>query len=71
MSRPYRIIIWGPGDMGGRALRTALQSPQFEVVGVKVFSSHKNGVDIGTLAFTEIAADLHLHAAATAAKPAR
>ncbi|NPU91006.1 MAG: hypothetical protein HPY82_03765 [Gammaproteobacteria bacterium] len=49
MSRPYRIIIWSPGDMGGRALRTALTSPQFEVVGVKVFSPHKNGVDIGTL----------------------
>ena len=45
MSRPYRIIIWGPGDMGGRALRTALTSPQFEIVSVKVFSLHKNGVD--------------------------
>lgn len=49
MSRPYRIIIWGPGDMGGRALHTALTSPQFEVVGVKVFSPHKNGKDIGEL----------------------
>lgn len=49
MSRPYRIIIWGPGDMGGRALHTALQSPDFEVVGVKVFSPHKNGIDIGQL----------------------
>ncbi|HET8707077.1 MAG TPA: hypothetical protein VFM46_12315 [Pseudomonadales bacterium] len=49
MSRPYRIIIWGPGDMGGRALRTALASPDFEVVGVKVFSPHKHGVDIGEL----------------------
>lgn len=50
MSRPYRVIIWGPGDMGGRALRKTLESPQFEVVGVKVFSPHKNGVDIGELA---------------------
>jgi len=49
VSRPYRIIIWGPGDMGGRALRTALASPQFDVVGVKVFSPHKHGVDIGEL----------------------
>lgn len=50
MSRRYRIIIWSPGDMGGRALRTALLSPdQFEVVGVKVFSPHKNGKDIGAL----------------------
>ncbi|MEU4432996.1 hypothetical protein [Nocardia rhamnosiphila] len=50
MTGPYRLIIWGPGDMGGRALRTALESPDFEVVGVKVFSPHKNGKDIGELA---------------------
>ncbi|MEU4650524.1 hypothetical protein [Nocardia fluminea] len=50
MTRPYRLIIWGPGDMGGRALRTALASPDFEVVGVKVFSPHKHGKDIGELA---------------------
>lgn len=36
--------------MGGRALRTALESPRFEVVGVKVFSPHKHGRDIGELA---------------------
>jgi hypothetical protein len=35
--------------MGGRALRTALESPDFDVVGVKVFSPHKNGKDIGEL----------------------
>lgn len=49
MTDPYRLIIWGPGDMGGRALRTALESPEFDVVGVKVFSPHKNGRDIGEL----------------------
>ena len=49
MSQPYRVIIWAPGDMGGRALSTALDSPHFEVVGVKVFSPHKHGVDIGQL----------------------
>ncbi|MFF3572058.1 hypothetical protein [Nocardia jiangxiensis] len=36
--------------MGGRALRTALESPRFDVVGVKVFSPHKHGRDIGELA---------------------
>ncbi|MGA4787284.1 hypothetical protein [Nocardia sp. AB354] len=50
VERPYRLVIWGPGDMGGRALRTALESPDFEVVGVKVFSPHKHGRDIGELA---------------------
>ncbi|MFI9534016.1 hypothetical protein ACIG56_12305 [Nocardia fusca] len=34
MTVPYRLIIQGPGDIGGRALRTALGSPDFEVVGV-------------------------------------
>lgn len=50
VERPYRLVIWGPGDMGGRALRAALESPEFEVVGVKVFSPHKHGRDIGELA---------------------
>lgn len=36
--------------MGGRALRTALLAPdKFQVVGVKVFSPHKHGKDIGEL----------------------
>src|SRR5690606_8455712 len=35
--------------MGGRAQRTALESPDFDVVGVKVFSPHKHGKDIGQL----------------------
>ena len=36
--------------MGGRALRTALLQPEkFDVVGVKVFSPHKHGKDIGEL----------------------
>lgn len=50
MTRRHRLIIWGPGDMGGRALRTALESPRFDVVGVEVFSPHKHGRDIGELA---------------------
>lgn len=49
VAHPIRVIVWGPGDMGGRALHTALNSPDFDVVGVKVFSPHKDGVDIGTL----------------------
>lgn len=49
MHQRHKLIIWGPGDMGGRALREALTSPNFDVVGVKVFSPHKDGVDIGTL----------------------
>lgn len=48
--QPIRVVIWGPGDMGGRALQATLDSPDYDVVGVKVFSPHKNGVDIGVLA---------------------
>lgn len=48
--KPIRVVIWGPGDMGGRALQATLDSPDYDVVGVKVFSPHKNGVDIGVLA---------------------
>lgn len=48
--QPIRVVIWGPGDMGGRALAATLDSPDYDVVGVKVFSPHKNGVDIGVLA---------------------
>lgn len=42
---PYRLIIRGPGDIGGRALRTALESLDFEVVGV----SGKNAVSAASL----------------------
>ncbi|MFI6308854.1 hypothetical protein ACIBEK_01740 [Nocardia fusca] len=34
MTGPYRLIVRGAGDMGGRALRSALESPGFESVGV-------------------------------------
>lgn len=49
-AQPIRVVIWGPGDMGGRALQATLDSPDYDVVGVKVFSPHKDGVDIGVLA---------------------
>lgn len=49
MTPPYRLIVWGPGSVGGATLRHALQSDQFEIVGVKVFSEAKEGVDAGEL----------------------
>ncbi|MBI2706057.1 MAG: hypothetical protein HYX32_12320 [Actinobacteria bacterium] len=48
-SRPRRVIIWGPGEIGGSALRAAHADDRFEIVGVKVFSPHKDGVDAGDL----------------------
>lgn len=46
---PRRLIIWGPGDVGGTVLRDALLRDDVEVVGVRAFSPHKIGRDIGTL----------------------
>ena len=48
--RRYRVIFWGPGHVGGTALREALQRPEFEVVGALVYSASKDGRDIGELA---------------------
>jgi 2,4-diaminopentanoate dehydrogenase len=45
----FRVVIWGPGEVGGAALRAAHASPDFEVVGVKVYSPHKHGRDAGDL----------------------
>lgn len=49
MTRRPRLIIWGPGEVGGAALRAAHASGGFEIVGVKVFSPHKQGKDAGEL----------------------
>lgn len=48
-AEPYRLIIWGPGVVGGAALRAACANDKFEIVGVKVFSPHKHGKDAGEL----------------------
>lgn len=49
MTRPYRIAFWGPGHVGGTALRLAYGRPEFEVVGAFVFTPEKNGRDVGEL----------------------
>jgi 2,4-diaminopentanoate dehydrogenase len=50
MRGPYRVAIWGPGDVGSICVREAVRLPELEVVGAYVYSAHKDGVDIGTLA---------------------
>lgn len=47
--RKKRIVIWGPGEIGGAVARAALTRPDVEIVGAKVFSPHKHGQDLGTL----------------------
>jgi hypothetical protein len=45
----YKVIQWGTGSVGQAALSEMLTNPLFEVVGVKVYSAAKVGVDAGTL----------------------
>jgi hypothetical protein len=47
---PYRVIQWATGAQGTEAIRAILDSPRFELVGVKVYSDDKHGIDAGTLA---------------------
>ena len=49
MRKPYRVIIWGPGGLGSVCMWEVLQSPAFELVGVRCYGDSKNGVDAGTL----------------------
>ena len=49
MSKPYRVIVWGPGAMGCGTLRELIRRPEFEVVGVLAYSESKNGMDVGEL----------------------
>lgn len=45
----YRIIQWGTGNVGSHALRTIIDRPDFELVGVRVYNPAKVGVDAGEL----------------------
>src|SRR3954470_18007321 len=50
MADRTRVIVWGPGRLGGFVLRVLLQRPEeFDVVGVFAFSEDKDGRDIGEL----------------------
>jgi hypothetical protein len=46
----YRVIQWGTGNIGTRALAAALEHPDLEVVGARVYDPAKVGRDIGDLA---------------------
>ena len=48
-SSRYRVIQWGTGNTGQRALREAIRHPSFDLVGVLVYDSAKDGVDAGEL----------------------
>ncbi len=47
--RRYRVVQWATGNIGTRSLRAVLEHPELELVGVRVFSARKDGVDAGEL----------------------
>lgn len=47
---PYRAIQWATGAMGKAVLRTMIDYPDVDVVGVYTYSDAKSGTDAGTLA---------------------
>lgn len=46
----YRVIQWATGNVGSRALRTIIEHPQYQLVGLWVSSPEKVGKDAGELA---------------------
>lgn len=48
--KTYRVVQWATGNVGSRALRRAIEHPDFDLVGCYVHSADKAGVDVGTLA---------------------
>lgn len=50
---PYRVIQWATGVVGRYALRSILERPDLELVGVVVHNPEKAGIDAGELAGLE------------------
>lgn len=46
----YRVVQWATGNQGVEAIRAMLDWPELELVGAKVYSEEKEGVDVATLA---------------------
>ena len=46
----YRVIQWATGNVGSRGLRTVIEHPDMELVGLWVSSDAKVGKDAGELA---------------------
>ena len=46
---PYKVVLWGPGQVGIEALQAIVEHPDLELVAVKVYSESKAGRDAGEL----------------------
>ncbi len=49
MRESYKVIVWGPGGLGGVALWEIARLEAFELVGLRAFSAGKVGKDAGEL----------------------
>lgn len=47
--KTFRVIQWATGNIGSRSLRTVIEHPQYELVGLWVSSPEKVGKDAGEL----------------------
>jgi hypothetical protein len=45
----YRVVQWATGNQGVEAIRAILDRPDLRLVGAKVYSQGKEGVDVGIL----------------------
>jgi 4-hydroxy-tetrahydrodipicolinate reductase len=52
MRPPYRVGVWGPGDLGAACIRECARLPEIELVGAYCYSAAKDGADLGTIAGT-------------------
>lgn len=48
-TKPYRVIQWATGNVGSRGMRTIIEHPELELVGLWVSSGAKAGKDAGEL----------------------
>lgn len=48
-NKVYRVIQWATGNVGSRALKTVIEHPALELVGLYVTSAAKTGKDAGEL----------------------
>ena len=53
MSRTYRVIQWGTGNVGLQSLRALIRNPNLELVGLHANAKAKQGKDAGELAGLE------------------
>jgi hypothetical protein len=47
---PLRVVQWGTGNVGRRALQGIIDHPEMDLVGVHAHTDRKRGADAGTLA---------------------